>query len=91
MALHVPTHRAGFTGDHLVRDVMAAVLVAVVLIATIGIVTSVKISVGPVTGVTEEAQALQEFRAGERADWAATVPAEASSLIEFRASERTGR
>jgi len=51
----------------------------------------VKVNVGPVNPMTVEQQQMIQFRADERADWAAGVPTEGSSLIEFRASERSGK
>ena len=48
-------------------------------------------NVGPTGTPIEEVQSLVQYRAAERADWAAGVPTQASSLLEFRASEREGR
>jgi hypothetical protein len=91
MTLHVPVHHAGITGDHLVRNFLIAVAIAIVLIIAAGITTTVRVNVEPTGTLTEEAQSLVRYRAGERVDWAAGVPTQASSLLEFRASEREGR
>ena len=90
MALHVPVHHAGMAGSHLYRNLLVAILIAVVAVAAIGVAMSVRIS--PVTTSTvSQSQALIGYRAAERADWVAGMPTEGSSLIEFRAAERVGR
>ena len=90
MTLHMPTHHAGFAGDHrLLRDVLFAVGLLVVVLAVLLVAPMVKIQVEP-SPVTAEQRALVEFRAGERATWAEGVTEDAS-LIQFRASEREGR
>lgn len=91
MALHVPVHHAGVTGDHLVRNFLIAVAIAILLIVAAGITTTVRVNVGPAGIPIEEAQSLVQYRAAERVDWAAGVPTQASSLLEFRASEREDR
>ena len=89
MALHVPTHHAGITGDHrLMRDFLFAVGLAIALIIVVGIASTVRFNVAPATGAAAEAAALVEYRAAERADWAAGVPTEATSRGQFRAGER---
>jgi hypothetical protein len=89
MALHAPTHHAGITGNHrLMRDFLFAIGLAVALIVVVGIASTYRAPATPATGASAEAASLVEYRAGERADWAAGVPTEASSLIEFRAGER---
>jgi hypothetical protein len=91
MALHVPAHHAGVTGDHLFRNFLIAVGIAIALIVVVGVAMTVRVSVGPSVTPNEQAQSLVQYRAAERADWAAGVPTEAQSLIQFRASEREGR
>lgn len=91
MALHTPTHHAGFAGSTLLRDVLIAFGLAAALLVVMGVAMAVKVNIGPVNPMTEEQQSMIQFRAGERADWAAGVPTEGSSLIEFRASERAGQ
>jgi hypothetical protein len=88
MALHAPTHHAGLHNDRLLRDAALAVVLAIILVATFGLAMSVKVNVGPTGDVSAEQQALVEYRAGERADWAAGIPTQASSLAQFRAGER---
>jgi len=89
MALHAPTHHAGVHGDHLFRNFLAAVAVAVVAIVAVGVISTVRLPAPTVP--MDQAQSILQYRAAERADWAAGVPTEASSLIEFRAMERAGR
>jgi hypothetical protein len=91
MALHTPTHHAGFAGSTLLRDVLIAFGLAAALLVVMGIAMTVKVNIGPASTMTEERQSMIQFRAGERADWAAGVQTEGSSLIEFRASERSGQ
>ena len=91
MALHVPVHHAGITGDHLFRNFLIAVGIAIALIVVVGIAMTTRVNVGPTMTPIEEMQSLVQYRAGERADWAAGVPTQGSSLLEFRASEREGR
>ena len=91
MALHTPVHHAGITGDHLFRNFLIAVGLAIALIVVAGVAMTVRVNVGPAGTPIEEAQSLVQYRSAERADWAAGVPTQASSLIEFRASEREGR
>ena len=91
MALHAPTHHARLHNEHLLRNAALAVVLGIFLVATLGLAMNVRVGVAPSTGMTDEQRAGIEFRAGERADWAAGVPTEASSLIQFRASERAGR
>jgi hypothetical protein len=91
MALHVPAHHAGVTGDHLFRNFLIAVGVAIALIVVVGVAMTVRVNVVPTVTPIAEAQSLIQYRAAERGDWAAGVTTEASSLIEFRAAEREGR
>jgi hypothetical protein len=91
MALHVPVHHAGIAGDHLFRNFLIAVGIAITLIVVVGIVMTARVNVGPTGTPIEDVQSLTQYRAAERADWAAGVPTEASSLLEFRVSEREGR
>jgi hypothetical protein len=91
MALHTPVHHAGIAGDHLFRNFLIAVGLAIALIVVVGIAMTVRVNVEPTGTPIEEAQSLVQYRAAERADWAAGVPTQASSLIDFRASEREGR
>ena len=91
MALHTPTHHAGFAGTTLLRDLLIAFGLAAALLLVMAIAVAVKVDIGPVNPMTPEQQQLIQFRAGERADWAAGVATEGSSLIEFRASERSGQ
>lgn len=89
MALHAPTHHAGVTGDHrLLRDLLLAVGLAAVLIVVVGVASSFRVDLSPSTGMTAEQGALVEYRAAERADWAAGVATQASSLSQYRAGER---
>jgi hypothetical protein len=89
MALHTPTHHAGITGDHrLMRDFLLAIGLAIVLIAVVGVASSLRITPQSTTGMTAQQGALVQYRAAEREDWAAGVPTQASSLIQFRAAER---
>lgn len=89
MALHVPTHHAGITGDHrLMRDFLLAVGLAIVLIVVVGVASTFRVTVQPTTGSTTEQAALMQYRAAERADWAASQTTEAQSLIQVRAGER---
>ena len=91
MALHTPVHHAGIAGDHLFRNFLIAVGLALALIVVVGVATTVRVNVGTTGTPVEEVQSLVQYRAAERADWAAGVPTQASSLIDFRASEREGR
>lgn len=91
MALHVPVHHAGITGDHLFRNFLIAIGIAIVLIVVVGIAMTTRVSVGPAVTPIEQAQSLVQYRATERADWAAGVATQGSSLLEFRASEREGQ
>ena len=91
MALHTPVHQAGITGDHLFRNFLIAVGLAIALIVVAGVAMTVRVNVGPAGTPIEEAQSLVQYRSAERADWAAGVPTQAASLIEFRDSEREGR
>jgi hypothetical protein len=91
MALHVPVHHAGIAGDHLFRNFLIAVGIAIALIVVVGIAMTTRVGVGPTVTPIEEGQSLTQYRAAERADWAVGVPTQASSLLEFRTSEREGR
>ncbi len=91
MALHVPAHHAGVTGDHLFRNFLIAVGVAIALIVVVGVAMTVRVNVVPTVTPIEEVQSLIQYRAAERTDWVVGVPTQGSSLIEFRASEREGR
>jgi hypothetical protein len=65
MSLHVPTHHAGFAGDHrLLRDVLLAVGLLAVLLAVLLAAPMITIQVEPTATVAENA--LIEFRASER-------------------------
>ena len=91
MALHVPAHHAGITGDHLFRNFLIAVGIAIALIVVVGLVMTVRVNVGPAVTPIEDVQSLVQFRAAERADWAVGVPTAASSVVQFRAAERADR
>ncbi len=91
MALHTPVHHTGFAGHKLLRDLLVAVMLAVILLVVLGLASAVKINIAPADPVAAERQSIIEYRAGERADWAAGVPTEGSSLVDFRASERSER
>lgn len=88
MALHVPVHHAGITGDHLFRNFLVAVGLAIALIVGVGLAMTVRVSTGPTVTPVEDVQSLVQYRAAERADWAAGVPTQASSLAQYRAAER---
>jgi uncharacterized membrane protein len=88
MALHTPVHHAGFAGDHLFRNFLIAVGLAIALIVAVGLVMTTRVSVGPAVAPIEDVQSLVQYRAAERADWAAGVPTQASSVVQFRAAER---
>jgi hypothetical protein len=88
MALHVPVHHTGITGDHLFRNFLIAVAIAIALIVVAGIATTVRVNVGPTATPIEEAQSLVQYRVAERDDWAAGLPTQASSLTQYRAAER---
>ena len=70
MALHVPVHHAGIAGDHLFRNFLIAVGIAIALIVVVGIAMTTRVSVGPTVTPIEEVQSLIQYRAAERADWA---------------------
>ena len=91
MALHVPVHHARITGDHLFRNFLIAVGIAIALVVVAGVVMTTRVNIGPTGTPIEEVQSLVQYRAAERADWVVGVPTQGSSLIEFRASEREGR
>jgi hypothetical protein len=91
MALHTPVHHAGIAGDHLFRNFLIAVGIAIALIVVVGVAMTTRVNVGPTGTPIEEVQSLVQYRAAERADWVVGVPTQGSSLIEFRASEREGR
>jgi ABC-type thiamine transport system substrate-binding protein len=91
MALHVPAHHAGVTGDHLFRNFLIAVGIAIALIVVVGVAMTVRVNVVTTGTPVEEVQSLIQYRAAERADWVVGVPTQASSLIDFRAAEREGR
>ena len=91
MALHTPTHHVGLAGHHLMRDLLIAFGLAAALVVIIALAMTVKVTIAPMTTMSAEQQSLVQFRADERADWAAGVTTEGSSLIEFRASERSGQ
>ena len=86
MALHVPAHHAGVSGDHLFRNFLAAVAIAIVAIVAVGVISTVRLPATP--AAVDQAQSILQYRAAERADWAAGVPTEAGSLLEYRAGER---
>jgi hypothetical protein len=88
MALHTPVHQAGITGDHLFRNFLIAVGLAIALIVVAGVAMTVRVNVGPSVTPIVEGQSLVQYRAAERADWAAGVPTQASSLVQYRAAER---
>ncbi len=90
MALHTPVHQAGITGDHLFRNFLIAVGLAIALIVVVGVAMTVRVNVEPAVTPIEESQSLVQYRAAERADWAAGVPTQASSLSIPRL-EREGR
>ena len=89
MALHASTHQAGFRNEHLLRDAALALVLGIILVATFGLALNVRVDTGPSGGMSAEQKALLDYRAGERADWAAGATTESQSLIQFRASERS--
>jgi hypothetical protein len=86
MTLHAPAQHAGTSEHHWLRDIL---IIGVVVVLTIGAVWALS-SVRPfsTTAAPTEAQQLVDFRAGERADWAAGVMTEQLSVSNYRAAER---
>ena len=87
MTLHVPTHPAGFTGQHHLGYVLLPI-VAIVLglgmwAAAILVQPHVTVTVQP-----SEQQLYNEFRAGERASWALPYTGAQQLYYEYRAGER---
>ena len=91
MALHAPVHHAGIAGDHLFRNFLIAVGIAIALIVVVGVAMTTRVTVGPSVTPIEEVQSLIQYRAANAPTGRSGVPTQASSLLEFRASEREGR
>jgi hypothetical protein len=96
MALHAPSHHVptphiGAGGRQYLRDLAVAFGLALAIMLVFGAGALLR-PVLPQFGVTQpEAQSLVEFRAGERASWAAGQTSEGQSILLFRESERAGR
>lgn len=90
MTLHVPSiHPAGLAGHHILRNALAAVVVAIVVVGFATAALFYKPVALPTALPMTEAQQLVHFRAAERADWAAgIISPEQWSLVQFRAGER---
>lgn len=87
MTLHVPTHQAGFSGQHhlgyVLLPIVAIVLGLALWAAAIVVQPHVTVTVQP-----SEQQLLNEFRAGERGSWAASYTNPQQLFLDYRAGER---
>lgn len=91
MTLHTPAHRHHVIDHRVYQDLLSAIVVGLVVLVVVVLATQINVAWVPAQTAQAERAALQEFRAAERADWAAGVTTEGSSLLEFRASERASR
>jgi hypothetical protein len=73
MALHLPAHQAGLAGPHVFRNALLAIGVAILAVVLIVAALTIKPFATSTTTTMTPAQALIEFRAGERATWNAMV------------------
>jgi hypothetical protein len=88
MTLHLPTHPAGYADHHILRNaliVIGAIALALVLLFAVVMLWP---AATPSTTQLTESERMIEFRAGERAEFAAPVLTESERAIEFRESER---
>jgi hypothetical protein len=91
MALHAPSHHVGLADHRLLRDALAAVLIAAVLLLVIGAAFVIRPTLPTLGTPMDEGAALVQFRAGERASYIASQTTEGQSILLYRADERTGR
>jgi hypothetical protein len=90
MTLHLPTHPAGYADHHILRNallVIGAVVLAVILLVGLALMWP---SSTPTTAERTEMERMIDFRAGERAEFAAPVLTDQERINEFRAGERAG-
>lgn len=88
MTLHLPTHPAGYADHHVLRNaliVIGAIALAIVLVFA---AVLLRPAATPTTTQLTEFERMIEFRAGERAEFAAPVLTESERAIEFREGER---
>jgi hypothetical protein len=93
MTIHAPAHPGGVVSPHAQHHYLAwLVAVVAVVLAAGALLVAPGIAPGTATPMTAEQKGLIEFRAAERADWAASEAyPEWKALVEFRAAEREGR
>lgn len=88
MTLHLPTHPVGYAEHHLLRNallVIGAIALALVLVFAVAVMWP---AATPSAAQLTEAERMIEFRAGERAEFAAPVLTQSERAIEFRESEK---
>jgi hypothetical protein len=93
MTIHAPAHPSGAVTPHAHHHYLAwtAIVAAVVLaLGAVLLVPANSFRIG--SSLSGEQRSLIEYRAYERADWAASEAyPEWRALLEFRAAEREGR
>lgn len=88
---HVPTPHLGSTSHRLLRDLLAATLIALAVVLVFGAALALRSGLPQFLVVEPETPPLVEFRAGERDSWVAGNTSEAESIVIYRNAERTER
>ncbi len=93
MTLHAPAHPSGAVSPQVHHHYLAwTAIVAAVILAVGALLLAPTGTFRFNSSMTDEQRSLIEYRAYERADWAASEAyPEWKALVEFRAAEREGR
>jgi hypothetical protein len=88
---HLPTPHLGTSSHRLLRDLLAAVVLALAIVLVFGAALALRSGLPQFIVVEPQAPPLVEFRAGERDSWVAGNTTEAQSILMYRDAERTGQ
>jgi uncharacterized membrane protein YdfJ with MMPL/SSD domain len=93
MTIHTPAHPSGVVTPQVHHHYLAwTVVVTAVILAIVGVLMLPSTGMRLGSTLSDQQKSLIEYRAYERADWAASEAyPEWKALVEFRAAEREGR
>ena len=88
MTLHVPTHPAGFAGNHHLGYVLLPIVAIALGVALWAAAVLVEPYISTTAEPASQQQLYNEFRAGERGAWAASYTNPQQLFLDYRAGER---
>jgi hypothetical protein len=88
MTLHAPTHPAGYASHHYLRNALVVVGAIALAVVLWGAALIIQPTIGTPSETVSQQQLFNDFRAGERASWAASGTDQQQLYNDFRAGER---